>query len=319
VSRTSFHGLDMICVSMVRDGYVPAGTNEACAESGGHLLLVGSGLDEIDLGATIPSARVVMLAETQAISLRVLAHHIISLLDAELPSVIVFPASPDGRDLAPLVAHQLRRPLFAGSVKVCPDRVTTTRTAGRVGDDHLPAGPFVATFIPGTRGVGRDDEPHKNQLMHAHVDVSKNPSNTSFPRSVETVALLPPDPTTMDLTEASRIVGGGQGLKNTERFAQLGRIGGAMGASLGGTRVASDAGWIPFERQIGTTGVIVKPKLYLAFAISGATQHTSGLGDPDHVIAVNTDSSCPMMAMADVAIVADANAVLDALEKRLIG
>ena len=98
---------------------------------------------------------------------------------------------------------------------------------------------------------------------------------------------------------------------------QLGRVGAAIGASLGGTRVASDAGWIPFERQIGTTGVAVNPRLYLAFAISGATQHTSGLGNPDHIISVNTDASCPMMTMANLAIVADANATLDALEQRL--
>ena len=82
--------------------------------------------------------------------------------------------------------------------------------------------------------------------------------------------------------------------------------------------MASDAGWIPFERQIGTTGVAINPTLYLAFAISGATQHVSGLGNPEHIISVNTDPGCPMMSMATLAIVSDANAVLDALETRLV-
>ena len=69
-----------------------------------------------------------------------------------------------------------------------------------------------------------------------------------------------------------------------------------LGCSIGGTRVVTDWGWLPFERQIGTTGVIVHPELYLAFGISGAVQHVAGLGDPAHVIAVNTDASCPMMS-----------------------
>ena len=111
---------------------------------------------------------------------------------------------------------------------------------------------------------------------------------------------------------------GGQGLAGAHHFTLLADIGAALGASLGGTRVASDAGWIAFERQIGTTGVAVDPDLYLAFGISGATQHTAGLGHPEHIISVNTDPSCPMMAMADLAVVADARAVIDALIPRLL-
>ena len=98
---------------------------------------------------------------------------------------------------------------------------------------------------------------------------------------------------------------------------QLGRIAALIGASVGATRVVTDRGWIPHERQIGTTGVVVDPDLYLAFAISGAVQHVSGLGDPRHVISVNTDGHCPMMQLADIAITADANATLDALEQSL--
>ena len=82
---------------------------------------------------------------------------------------------------------------------------------------------------------------------------------------------------------------------------------------MGATRVVTDAGWVSHDRQIGTTGVVVDPDLYLSFGISGAVQHTAGLGHPEHIISVNTDPHCPMMAMADLAIVADANATLDEL------
>ena len=91
----------------------------------------------------------------------------------------------------------------------------------------------------------------------------------------------------------------------------------ALGCSVGGTRVITDWGWLPFERQIGTTGVTVHPQLYLAFGISGAVQHVAGLGDPAHVIAVNRDASCPMMTLADLALVTDGPALVDELARRL--
>ena len=93
------------------------------------------------------------------------------------------------------------------------------------------------------------------------------------------------------------------------------RVAAAIGGAMGATRVITDRGWVGHERQIGTTGVVVGPELYVAFGISGAVQHTSGLGDPRHVISVNIDPYCPMMQMSDLAVVSDANAVLDELER----
>ncbi len=73
--------------------------------------------------------------------------------------------------------------------------------------------------------------------------------------------------------------------------------GAAVGASAGGTRVAADKGWVRFERQIGTTGVTLDPELYVAFGISGAVQHLTGISSPEHVVAVNIDPACPMMSI----------------------
>ena len=97
----------------------------------------------------------------------------------------------------------------------------------------------------------------------------------------------------------------------------LNEFGSSIGASMGATRVVTDAGWVGHQRQIGTTGVVVDPGLYLAFGISGAVQHTAGLGRPAHIISVNTDPHCPMMAMADLAVVADAQATLRELQAAL--
>ena len=81
--------------------------------------------------------------------------------------------------------------------------------------------------------------------------------------------------------------------------------------------MATDAGWIGYERQIGTTGVAIDPELYVAFGISGASQHVGGLGAPRHVVSVNTDQSSPMTAMADLGLVTDAGALLRELARRL--
>ena len=290
----------MVAVAVVRGGVLAAGADEACDEAGGRAVLVGDRAHDALAGLT--SAKEVYVLHSEALAFTGIASQLAMLRDAD---VVILPASPDGRDLAPHLARVLDRPLFAGAVRVGPGRVTLSRCGGRVCEDVVIDGPFVATLIPGVRGVTAADA--------APRVVSIAAGSYSQSGAVVTIEVLPADPATMDLTEARRIVAGGNGIGSAELFAQLARIGEAIGASLGGTRVASDAGWIPFERQIGTTGVAVNPRLYLAFGISGATQHTSGLGDPDHIVSVNTDASCPMMSMADLAIVSDAKAVLGEL------
>ena len=141
-------------------------------------------------------------------------------------------------------------------------------------------------------------------------------------RDAESVEVLQPEPGVVDLAEARRIVGGGAGLvpagaDGAAVMRLLADVGAALGASAGATRVVTDAGWMSYDRQIGTTGVSVNPELYIAFGISGAAQHVGGLGAPEHLVSVNTDPSCPMTAMADLGIVADAPAVLAELAKRL--
>jgi electron transfer flavoprotein alpha subunit len=89
-----------------------------------------------------------------------------------------------------------------------------------------------------------------------------------------------------------------------------------MGGSAGATRVATDAGWIGYERQIGTTGAAIDPHLYVALGVSGAAQHVGGLGTPRHIVSVNTDPSCPMTAMANLGLVTDAHQLLLELARR---
>jgi electron transfer flavoprotein alpha subunit len=223
--------------------------------------------------------------------------------------VVVLPASADGRDLAPRLAHAMGRRLLGGALTVEETGASVSRWGGLAIEDVVTHERFVATLQPSVRGVDRSgaDSPRSPR-----VDVLDLRMPASVPDAV-TLEVLPPDPATMDLAEASRIVAGGAGLDSPERFEQLAEVAAALGASVGATRVVTDRGWLAHERQIGTTGVVVDPRLYVALGISGAVQHTSGLGHPDHIISVNTDPHCPMMQLADLAIVSDANAVLDEL------
>ena len=136
-------------------------------------------------------------------------------------------------------------------------------------------------------------------------------------------AVVPPDLHTMDLADATRVVTGGAGLVtgDDDRVAEavfklLAQMAASLGGAVGATRVATDAGWIGYQRQIGTTGVTIDPELYIAFGVSGAVQHVGGLGTPRHIVSVNTDASAPMTAMADLGLVTDAQALLFELGRR---
>jgi electron transfer flavoprotein alpha subunit len=303
-----------VAVIPVRGGVLPPGADEAAAEVAGRTILVGTGLSQAGGGLVGVVARAELAEAPPDAGPATWAAALALTLSGA--SFVVLPGSPDGRDLAPHLAARLGWPLLANAEVVEPGRVTVSTHGGSVQEVVDPGGPFVATLQPGVRGTSPN--PEADVVLTAALPLDWDAA--SDVDDAEVLEVLPPDPATMDLAEAPRIVGGGAGLMGDDaaaRFAQLTAVGEALGASMGATRVVTDAGWVGHERQIGTTGVVVDPRLYLAFGISGAVQHTAGLGHPDHVVSVNVDPHCPMMAMADLAVVADAPAVLDALARRL--
>jgi electron transfer flavoprotein alpha subunit len=377
-----------VAVLVVRDGQVPLGGDEAVAEAGGAAVLAGSGTEAA--AKELLAAHHVRCAELGDFAPGGWAVALAPLLAPA--AVVVLPASPDGRDLAPRLAHVLDRPLLAGATEVGHDRAVLVRRGGLVSEVHRIDGPVVATLVPGVRGVeptrgesvvdivaveasvidhrtgvagertdarasgagaeaarsgpdsrsgpdvsapgartGEAGDPSGTRSRGASVAQPQPPGaggesvrsrmDVSAPgataRDATVIEVVPPDPGTVDLADARRIVAGGAGLGGPEPFVLLERVAVALGAAFGATRVASDVGWAPHDRYIGTTGVAVDPDLYVALGISGAVQHVTGLGQPRHVIAVNTDASAPMRARPDLAIVADARALLAELAARL--
>ena len=317
-----------LAVIVVRDGRLPVGADDTVAEAGGSAILVGSGTEQ---GANeLSAAHHIWFAEAgPGLRPARLAEALAPLLAR--CSLVVMPASPDGRDLAPRVAALLDRPLIARAVsaELRADgsdgassggvRAVVARLDDRVLVPIETDGPTVVTLAPTGRATG-----HGAVTTVERVALAERHPDRNGDGDPEVMAVLEPDVLTMDLADATRVVGGGAGLvaglddhQATEVFDRLIRVAGVLGASAGATRVATDAGWTGYERQIGTTGVTIDPELYVALGISGATQHVGGLGAPRHIVSVNTDSSSPMTAMADLGLVTDARAFLAELAGRL--
>ncbi len=310
----------MIAVVPVRRGWLPVGAEEAVAEAHGVALIVGSGPS--DAARRLPQPGASGRADGGASEVKVLelgeefrpgewaraiAPHV------EHVRVVVLPASPDGRDLAPRLAAELARPLIAGAVAVQAGGALVTRQQGRQMARFACSGPFVATLLPWSRPA----EPRPAGPSPAEPTPAEPTPAGPTPAEPELVEVLEADPASIDLSEADLVIAAGYGIGGPEIVALLARVAHSLGASLGATRAVTDAGWLSTERQIGTTGVSVSPRCYVALGISGAAQHLAGLGAPRHIISANIDRSCPMMAMADLAIVTDVPALVEALAHRL--
>ncbi|MEZ5321830.1 MAG: mycofactocin-associated electron transfer flavoprotein alpha subunit [Microthrixaceae bacterium] len=332
-----------LVVIPVRDGLAPTGSLDAVAQASRlgevRTVLVGSRpAGAVDaLGAIAAPGSAVELIEAGDFAPAAWASALAPLVAES--GAVVLPGSPDGRDLAARLAAVTARPLLSNVLSIASasagpanDGVeggggiefVVAHHGGRLESVVHAHARVVATVQPGLHAAVGASEPTTRvatKVLDLGIGSTSGPRfDTADPR---VVAIDPPDAATMDLADATRLVGGGAGLLDRDgddsprRFERLKAVGEALGAAMGATRVVTDAGFVGHDRQIGTTGVVVDPDLYLAFGISGAVQHTAGLGSPAHVISVNTDPHCPMMAMSNLAIVADADATVVALARRL--
>jgi len=312
-----------IAVIVARGGRLPVGADETVAEAGGLALVLGGAAEQAS-HALLAATRVWWCETGESFRAGALAHALASALHS-VPLVLM-PASPDGRDLAPRLASAMDRPLLAGAERVTcradADGLCVDADLSRL-DDQLTipvhcVQPAVATLLPGSRSfesVTTKPAPIAWGPLELHDDGL----------DAQLIETIEPEPATIDLGEASRVFAGGAGLvprgadagQARAMFELLRAVAAALGASVGATRVATDAGWIGYDRQIGTTGVWIDPQLYVAFGISGASQHVGGLGAPQQIVSVNTDASAPMTGMSDLGIVVDAPALLVALARHL--
>ena len=224
---------------------------------------------------------------------------------------ILAPSTTFGRDLLPRVAALLgvaqvsdimavlgprsfKRPIYAGNAIVTVEVPEGQTLIGTVRS---------ASFKPLDNGAGA---PIETIGVSAEI-----PTHTRF---VELQAGSSERP---DLQSAKIVVSGGRGLGSAENFGQLYALADRMGAAVGASRAAVDAGFVPNEMQVGQTGKIIAPDFYLAFGISGAIQHITGIKDAGTIVAINKDAEAPIFEVADIGLVGDLFAVIGEINQQL--
>lgn len=224
---------------------------------------------------------------------------------------VFFSASQQGRDLAPRTAAKLQRSIAADvtSFSVSGDSVTVTHpgyTGKVVQTLTLTGSPAILSLRPGAISPVEKGGAGKTET----VAPSQEPGSG---RVVITETILG-DSRTLDLGEAPIIVSGGRGLKAAENFKLVEELAAAFGnAAVGATRAVTDEGWRPHSDQIGQTGRLVSPDLYVAVGISGAIQHLAGMRTSKCIVAINKDKEAPIFKVADYGIVGDVFEVVPAL------
>ncbi len=229
------------------------------------------------------------------------------------PLLVLTHATPNGRDCMPRLAAQLQLPFIAGclGLDMHDDAVFALRSIyeGRAYVQTRTARhghTALATLIPGVRGVPTKQTRNESSPLKIN---RYTPERVQVQERIRRIALEAPSPEEVELDAAERIVAGGRGI-GQNGFTSITSFAHSLGAAVGATRVATDLGWIEHARQIGATGKIVRPKLYIACGISGAAQHTSGMSESQTVIAINPDRSAPIFALADLGLLGDANQIL---------
>jgi electron transfer flavoprotein alpha subunit len=257
-----------------------------------------------DLGGALPGAPV--------------ATAIAALLGAGdgVPDAVLLPASYDGRDVAGRLSAKLDRPVLTNITGL------SARDGALLTEHPIFGGTKIAHACftgegPGiyvVRAKSFAAEPSGGgpaEVVAAPAgDVGKTGSAKIVARHVEAA-------TGPKLDEAPVVVSGGRGLGAPENYALIEELAGLLRGAAGASRAIVDAGWVPYSHQVGQTGKTVKPTVYLACGISGATQHLVGMKGSKHIVAINKDAEAPIFSVADLGIVGDVHKVLPALIEAL--
>lgn len=237
------------------------------------------------------------------------------LIEKYQPSIVLYGATNNGRDLGPRVACRLETGLTADCTALDIDQETRLLMSTRptfggnlmatiACPDHRPQ---MSTVRPGVFKKPAADASRKGEIIPEDLHIAPEEIRVKLVERVKEVAEA------VNLEEAEIIVSGGRGLKEAENFSLIRDLAAALGGTVGASRAAVDAGWIPHAHQVGQTGKTVAPKIYIAVGISGAIQHLAGMSGSDTVVAINKDPDAPIFGVADYGIVGDLFEVVPAL------
>jgi electron transfer flavoprotein alpha subunit len=304
----------ILVVAEHRDGTLNRATLEtiAAAQTLGDpikVVVIGAGVDVVAQELAKAAVDEVIVVDDPALKAYTADGFVMALeqlVAAESPERVLLPHTYQTRDFAPALAARLQRPLVTDCVAAKAGGYVRPMFQGKLQADVAVDGLHVATFQIGA-------------LRADQMKLGSAPARKASVAIDSTRIRQKPEPPfkeakqAVDLSQAERIVAVGRGIKGQEHLELARKLAQAMGAELAASRPICDAGWLPMDRQIGSSGQTVAPKLYVALGISGAIQHLVGMKGSRTIVAINKDAEAPIFEIADYGIVGDLFEVVPAL------
>jgi electron transfer flavoprotein alpha subunit len=283
----------------------------AAGSGGVKIAVLGSGVDAIAGEIAGAGAGEVIVVDDPALQDYTADGFVLALeqlIAAEAPDRVFLPHTYQTRDFAPALAARLKRPLVTDCVAVKDAGYLRPMFQGKLQAEVAVDGPHLATFQIGAYradAMTSGASPGALRKASVRIDAAKIRQKPEAPFKEARQAV--------DLSQAERIVAVGRGIKAQEHVQLAQQLAQAMGAEIAASRPICDAGWLPMDRQIGSSGQTVAPRLYVALGISGAIQHLVGMKGARTIVAINKDPEAPIFEIADYGIVGDLFEVIPAM------
>jgi electron transfer flavoprotein alpha subunit len=306
----------ILVIAEQRGGEIRKVTHEALSEGsrlavavGGEVsaLLLGKGVKDKAASLAHYGARTVYVADHErlsAYSVEAYCNVTKKVCDDLKPGWVIMPATSLGKDLGPRLGAKIGAGLASDivSTEVSDGHLVVTRPiyGGKVLMRlKVTSEPQVITIRPKVMPISEPDTSLTAEVKHVDVSDLVDEVRTSVKETIRTASERP------DVSEADVIVSGGRGMKGPENFSMLEGLADLLGAAVGASRAAVDAGWREHQDQVGQTGKTVTPNLYIACGISGAIQHLAGMLSSKCIVAINKDPEAPIFEICDYGVVGD--------------